>query len=65
MEKEIGVLLKVDGNNEMGLHMFPNVEVMRKWRGEDSEREAESRYFEWNIPTNVIENLLSEAKMEQ
>ena len=45
--------------------MFPNKEAMRKWRGEDSEQDAEGEYREWSVPLEVIEDLWAAAMGEE
>ena len=41
MGKEVGIMVKFGKGKVMELHLFPNKEAMRKWRGEDSEQDAE------------------------
>jgi hypothetical protein len=66
MEKEVGIMVKFrKGAEGMELHLFPNKEAMRKWRGADSEQDAEGEYREWSVPLEVIEDLWAAAMGEE
>lgn len=65
MEKEVGIMVKFGKGKVMELHLFPNKEAMRKWRGEDSEQDAEGEYREWSVPLEVIEDLWAAAMGEE
>lgn len=65
MEKEVGIMVKFGKGEVMELHLFPNKEAMRKWRGEDSEQDAEGEYGEWSVPLEVIEDLWAAAMGEE
>ena len=65
-EKEVGIMVKFrKGAEGMDLHLFPNKEAMRKWRGADSEQDAEGEYREWSVPLEVIEDLWAAASGEE
>lgn len=65
MEKEVGIMVKFGKGKVMELHLFPNKEAMRKWRGKDSEQDAEGKYREWSVPLEVIEDLWAAAMGEE
>ena len=65
MGKEVGIMVKFGKGKVMELHLFPNKEAMRKWRGEDSEQDAEGEYREWRVPLEVIEDLWAAAMGEE
>lgn len=65
MGKEVGIMVKFGKGKVMELHLFPNKEAMRKWRGEDSEQDAEGEYREWSVPLEVIEDLWAAAMGEE
>jgi hypothetical protein len=66
MEIGVGIMVKFrKGAEGMELHLFPNKEAMRKWRGADSEQDAEGEYREWSVPLEVIEDLWAAAMGEE
>lgn len=58
-EKELGIMVKRKRGGVMELHLFPSKEAMRKYRGEDSERDVGSEYKEWVLPLEEIEGLFA------
>lgn len=56
IDKELGIMVKVRGA-DVELHLFPDMETMERWRGQDSEVDAESTYKGWLVPFEIFEQL--------